>query len=272
MQATTDVRTSSDLGRQIVVISATVFMLIAAMVGTGLLGGTAVQDLQNGALDADSTYLAPGRPAFSIWSVIYIGLIAYAVWQALPGQRTNPRQRALGWLVALTCVLNGLWLVTAQFLTLGLTVVSIVLLLIALAVTFRRAVQTRERSDGFVDSLLLDGVIGLHLGWVALATVANATAWLTSIGDPSWADAADLWGILVLIIVTAIGVSIARFSGWRVAPGLAMGWGLSWIGVARLTGEPFSNPIGSVALIAAAIVALPPLLVAVLRFLRPPVD
>ena len=88
--------TGSDLARQIVVISAVVFMIIAAMVGVGLFGGTNVRDLQGGALDADATVLAPGRSAFSIWSVIYILMIAYAVWQALPGQRARDRQRRAG--------------------------------------------------------------------------------------------------------------------------------------------------------------------------------
>lgn len=163
-----------DLVRQIVVISAFCFMIVAAMVGTGLLGGTAVQDLQGGALDEDGSYLAPASPAFSIWTVIYVGLLAYTVWQALPRQRSRTRQRALGWLIAGTMVLNGLWLVTAQFLTLPLTVLAIVLLLALLGVTFRRAVVQPGR--GWIDALLIDGVTGLHLGWVTLATVANTTA------------------------------------------------------------------------------------------------
>ena len=87
---------AKDLTRQIVVVSAFCFMIVAAMVDTGLFGGTAVQDLQNGALDADGSYLAPARPAFSIWTVIYVGLFAYTVWQAFPQQRDRSRQRALG--------------------------------------------------------------------------------------------------------------------------------------------------------------------------------
>ena len=90
-------------------------MIVAALVGTGFFGGTPVQDLQDGRLDADASYLAPAQQAFSIWSVIYVGLLAYTVWQALPRQRSRDRQRALGWLIAATMVLNGLWLVAAQF-------------------------------------------------------------------------------------------------------------------------------------------------------------
>ena len=69
-----------DLLRQIGVISAVCFMLIAALVGSGVFGGEDVDETQGGALDADSTVLAPDGPAFSIWSVIYVLMVAYAIW------------------------------------------------------------------------------------------------------------------------------------------------------------------------------------------------
>ena len=256
-----------DVVRQIAVISAAVFMLIAAMVGTGLFGGTPVQDLQGGALDQDGSFLAPARSAFGIWSVIYIGLLAYTVWQALPGQRANSRQRHLGWFIAVTMVLNGLWLITAQFLNLPLTVLAIVVLLIALSLTFRRAVA--DPPDGWVDGILIDVVTGLHLGWVALATVANTAAWLTQIAPQSWGVYPHAIGAAVLVVVGIIGVAIAWVSGWRFAPGLAMAWGLTWIGVARLSGEPHSDLIGTVAFIVAAVVAVPPIVMTIVRTARP---
>src|SRR5688572_16733931 len=129
-----------DIVRQSSVIAAATFMLIAAFFGTGAAGGTSVQELQGGALDADGSFLAPGRPAFAIWTVIYAGLIAYAVWQALPRQRASARERSMGWWIAATMVLNGMWLVTSQFGSLFSTVVAIVVLLAALCGTFHRAV------------------------------------------------------------------------------------------------------------------------------------
>lgn len=264
--------TSRDLVRQVVVISAAVFMLIAAMVGTGLFGGTAVQDLQNGALDADSTYLAPARQAFGIWSVIYVGLIGYTIWQALPGQRSSVRQRELGWWITATMVLNGLWLVIAQFGTLLMTAIGIIVLLIALGLTFRVAVITRKTGDGFLDALLIDGVTGLHLGWVTLATVANITALVTQSAPASWEDAATAWGIAVLVVVAIIGVAIAIMSGWRIAPGIALAWGLTWLAVARLTAEPSSTGIGVTAAIVAVIVLVPAVIGAAIKLLVPKID
>ncbi|MDQ1172693.1 hypothetical protein QE430_001000 [Microbacterium testaceum] len=271
MNATAQWR-GSDLARQIVVLSAVSFMLIAAVIGAGAFGNSAVQDQQGGALNTDGSYLAPAGPAFSIWSVIYLGLIVYSIWQALPRQRTNPRQRALGWLIALTMTLNGLWLVAARFGTLFLTVVVIVLLLAALGWTFRVAVATREPRGGVLDSVLIDGVTGLHLGWVTLATVANTAAWLTTIVPPSWEQGADAIGIAVLIVVALIGLAIDWRSSWRVTPAIALAWGLSWLAVERFTGEPQSGPIGATALVVAAVVLLPPVIVRVLRLIRPSVD
>lgn len=261
-----------DLFRQIAVISALGFTLVAVLVGVGGLGGTEVENSQNGQLSAQGSYLAPAGPAFSIWSVIYAGLFAYVIWQALPGQRASARQRAIGWWIALTIVLNGLWLVAAQLLTIEWTVIIIVLLLIALCITFRISVVTRTPRAGFLDALLIDGVTGLHLGWVTLATTANIAAWLTGIVPESWGDAASAWGLAVLAVVAVIGVGIAWGSGWRIAPSLALAWGLSWLAVGRLNGEPADEAIGIAAIVVAAIVLLVPLAVAGLRLLRPEHD
>ena len=259
--------------RQIAVISALGFTLGRS--GWSASAGSAArrsENSQGGQLSAQGSYLAPATPAFSIWSVIYLGLAAYVVWQALPSQRASARQRAIGWWIALTIVLNGLWLVAAQLLTIEWTVIVIVLLLIALCITFRISVVTRTPRGGWVDALLIDGVTGLHLGWVTLATVANIAAWLTGIVPESWEDAATAFGLAVLAVVAVIGLGIAWASGWRVAPGIALAWGLSWLAVGRLTGEPTNDLIGIAAIVVALLVLLVPLVVAGLRAFRPQGD
>ncbi|MEU1971618.1 tryptophan-rich sensory protein [Microbacterium sp. NPDC019599] len=253
-----------DLVRQIAVICATCFMFVAAAVGTGAFGGTSVQELQGGALDSDGSYLAPARPAFSIWSAIYLLLIVYTVWQALPAQRGDRRQRGIGWWVALTAVLNGLWLVAAQFATLPVTVAVIFLLAAALGATFQRT--TVVRADRIVDRILIDGATGLHLGWVTLASVANTAAWLTASGIDVAAPAA--WGIGVLAVVAAIGVALPLASGGRFAPGLAIAWGLVWLSVGRLTWDPSSVPIGIAAIVVAVIVLAVPIVMLARRAAR----
>lgn len=237
-----------DVLRQVAVVLATVLMLLAAIAGVGLLGGTPVHQLQDGALAADATVLAPAAPAFRIWSAVYLGLIAYAVWQALPSQRDRERHRRLGWWVALTEVLNGAWLLAAQFAPLVLTVVAIAALLAALCVLFERT--RRVRREGRLDALLLDGVTGLHLGWVSVATAANTAAWLDRLAPAQDAGAANAWGVAVLGLVALVGCALGWRSGGRIAPALALAWGLAWIAVGRLAGEPASATVGVAAILA----------------------
>lgn len=251
-----------DTARQIVVIIAFCFMIVAAMLGVGVFGGTPIQDVQGGALDADGSYLAPARPAFSIWTAVYVGLLGYTAWQAFPRQRGRERQRALGLLVAGTMVLNGLWLVAAQFASLPLTVLVIVLLLIALAVAFHVTMAFPGR--GVADSLLIDGVTGIHFGWVIVATIANVAAWLAPTPDGD-GDGGTGWGVATIVLIAVVGVVVAWWSRWRLAPGLAMGWGLVWIAVARLGGEPADGAIGVAAIAAAGIVVLTPAIGKVLQ-------
>jgi len=243
--------TGRDIMRQSTIIAAAVFMIIGAAVGGGAFGGESVTELQNGALSAEGSYLAPAGPAFGIWTLIYLGLTAYTVWQALPAQRDSSRQRAIGWWVAGSMVLNGLWLVTARYLNLVATVIVIAALLAVLARII--VLLGRDRASGLVDLTLFDGVMGLHFGWVTIATVANTAAWLTQTVPAGLGEQADAWGVAVLVVVAVIGAASALVTR-RLAPALATSWGLVWAAIGRLSGEPESTPIGITALIVAAVI------------------
>ena len=130
-------------------------------------------------------------------------------------------------------------------------------------------VRTRQPQDRIVATALLDGATGLHLGWATLATVANVAAALTATGPASWADAADVVGVVVIAVVVVIALVLAAWSRWSLAPGLAIGWGLVWLAVARLGGDLHSTPIGVAAIGAAGIVVLVPAGMRVLRQFRP---
>ena len=70
----------ADTLRQVVVLLTSLAAIGAAFVGSGAVVGTPIQEAAGGWLDSDSTLIAPARPAFSIWSVIYTGLLMYALW------------------------------------------------------------------------------------------------------------------------------------------------------------------------------------------------
>ena len=45
--------------------------------------------------DQFAIYFVPAGYVFSIWFLIYAGIIIYAVWQALPAPAANPRLRRI---------------------------------------------------------------------------------------------------------------------------------------------------------------------------------
>ncbi len=241
----------SDRVRQVVVTASAVFMVVGTLFGIGLIG-TPVEDSAGGSLSATATLLAPAVRAFSIWSVIYAGLIAYVVWQWLPSNARSPRVRRIGWLSAVSMVLNGTWLLVTQAGWLWASVVVILGLAATLGELMRRLGSPARA--GSVEKLIVDGTFGLYLGWVAIATAANITATLVASGVNPPHEVAELWAVGVLAIAAVIGVLLARVLDGRLGVALAMSWGLFWIAAGRLAGEPSSTLTGVAAGVAAAVV------------------
>lgn len=243
-----------DLARQVVVLVSSVLAIVAAFIGSGVVVGTPIQEAAGGSLDADSTLIAPGSGAFRIWSLIYVGMLAYAIWQALPAQRHDERQRRLGWWVTASLVLNAAWIAGVQLDLLALSLPIIVALLAVLCRLF--VILCRTAPKNRVETVVADGSIGLYLGWVVIATAANATAVLVAAGFDGFGIAPEIWAVVVLAVACAAGVALAVWGGGRIAPALALCWGLCWVAVARLADEPYSVTTGVAALIAAGVVAV----------------
>lgn len=242
--------TRTDRIRQVTVTLSELFCLIGTLIGTGLIG-TSVQNSSNGALSAEATLIAPAVPAFSIWSVIYLGLFGYTVWQWLPSVTTNKTARRTGWLAAASMVLNAGWLLVTQAGWIWASVVVILALAVVLGLLL--AAITPSRAPGLAELIWVHATFGLYLGWVAVATCANITAALVSSGVRPPSVVQQTLAVVVLVVAAALGVVLARTLGARIGVALAMGWGLAWIGIGRLV-DPQSVVVSVVAFAAALVV------------------
>lgn len=242
-------RARGALARQITVTVAYLVCLAGSLVGVGVFGGTPIAEAADGLLAADATHLAPASSAFSVWTVIYIALGAYTVWQWW--DRTDPRR--IAWLVVASLVLNAGWILSVQTGSVGGSVAVIVLLLGVLAETFRRLLSAAPRS--LLEAAAADGTVGLYLGWVSVATCANIAAALLGAGFTG-AGRPELWAAGVLTVVAAVGVVLAVVGRGRLSVAATLVWGLSWIAVARLTGEPESTTTAVAAGAAAVVIAV----------------
>lgn len=243
-----------DRARLITVTVSEVLCVLGTLLGVGVFGGQAVNQTAGGALSADATLLAPAGPAFSIWSVIYLGLAAYTLFQWLPSQRAAERQRRIGWLVAASMLLNAGWLLVVSFAPLWLSVVVIAALVLVLGLIIRELARTP--SSGVLETVVVDGTLGLYVGWVSVAVCANVTAFLVAEGIRVEGFAGEAIAAGVLVVAALIAFLLLRASRGNLAIGAAMAWGVAWIAVGRLSGAPESLTTAVAALIVAVIIVV----------------
>src|SRR4051812_26774235 len=132
-----------DVIRASVVTVSEIGCVAGTLLGVGVFGGEPVQQAAGGALSADATLIAPAAPAFSIWSVIYLGLAIYTVWQWLPANLHTELHRRIGWLVAASMLLNAGWLLVVQAGWLWASVVVILALAVVLGLIIKQRARIR---------------------------------------------------------------------------------------------------------------------------------
>lgn len=241
----------SDRERQIFVTLSTVFALVSAMVGLGLLGSP-VDVVASGALASDATLVAPAQWAFLLWRPIYLGMLAYAVLQWLPGQRTRPLHREIGWQAGWSMILAGAWVLVTQrgWLWIGvLFLFAIVFVLALVNLTLASGAVERRRAGSW---LAVDATFGVYLGWASIATIAMVTATLKSVYI-TYGNLDPLVAVIVLLIGAGVGVRLALHTKASLTILFGFVWGFVAIAWGRLAG-PLESPFVAGGAILAAVV------------------
>jgi translocator protein len=214
-----DAANSNDRIRSVLVILATLatiaFNALAAM---GYVNGTTPAEVS----DRLPTVITPAGYAFSIWSLIYLGLLAFSIYQALPGnlgQFTGVRT-----LYIASCVLNCAWI---YFWHTGYVGVCSILI-IALAGVLIYITGSCKVTVSMVEALFAKVTFGLYAGWVTVASLVNVFVYLRSTGS-SMAESQAL-GIAGVIFATAAAVAVTWKLSNYLYP-LAVAWALTAIAV-----------------------------------------
>ena len=148
-------------------------------------------------------YFVPAGYVFSIWGIIYIGLIAYAVYQALPTQRENPRLQATGWWVVLGGLANCTWIFLWHYEQFIGTLCAMLILLATLIVVYLRlGIGQTKASSGETWTVRIP--FSIYLGWITVATVANFSDVLISMHWNQFGISAEVWMVVILLAVLVI--------------------------------------------------------------------
>lgn len=172
----------------------------------------------------------PAGYVFAIWGVIYLGLIAFAIYQALPSQRENKTLDAIAPAYWLASIANAVWIVLWHYEYFTLTIFVMAVLLLSLISIYRRLRIEAAPNAAFRLSVLVP--FSIYLGWISVATIANASQLLYFLNWNAFGLSAELWAVIMLVVATVLGV-LMLMRERDVAYALVLVWAYVGIAVAQ---------------------------------------
>ncbi|NTW02304.1 MAG: tryptophan-rich sensory protein [Oscillochloris sp.] len=170
--------------------------------------------------------ITPPAYVFSIWGVIYSGMIGYAIYQALPSQRTNLRLRRVAWPFVLSCVANVSWILLWHYNRPRLALGAILGILLALITINTRLGKPLQGPLG--ERLLARLPFSIYLGWVSIATLVNVAVALYDAGWDGLGLDPDVWTTSLIGTGATLGVGMGVLRGDAAFP-LVLAWAFSGI-------------------------------------------
>ncbi|SEK04262.1 tryptophan-rich sensory protein [Paenibacillus polymyxa] len=177
-------------------------VLVNILASTLPIGGRSTAAVSN----MYPTLITPAGYAFSIWSVIYVLLACFAVYQATSTGQARTSVQSIGIFFILSCLFNIIWIFLWQYVYVELCVIVIILYLLSLFVVYTRT-RTPQPTRGEMWFVKLP--FSLNLGWVSVATIINITVALEKNEWSGWGLSDTIWAIIILFIGTVLAILVS---------------------------------------------------------------
>jgi hypothetical protein len=177
------------------------------------------------------TLFTPAGYAFAIWGIIYLLLILFVTYQWFVWfKRKEDRElKQISWWFAVGNLANGLWVVAWLNEQMGLSVLLILILLFSLIqLTIRLRLEIWDAPLRIIAFVWWP--VCIYLGWVIVATVANISVFLVSIGWQGGFLQEQVWTIIMIVAATIIYLLLIKTRNMREAAVVGI-WALVAIAV-----------------------------------------
>ncbi|MCW5852147.1 MAG: tryptophan-rich sensory protein [Anaerolineae bacterium] len=195
----------------------------------------------------------PAGYVFAIWGIIYLGMLLFAVYQALPSQRDNPRLRSLDLPFVVNNVANSVWIFFWHYELFTLTEVAMLVVLGTLIMIYLR-LGVGQRAVSQAERWLVQVPFRVYLGWITVATIANTQNWLYSLGWRGAPLTSEVWAVVLLLAALAVSAILGLTRG-DIAYLLVIVWATVGIWV-KQTAFPLAANTALVTAILVGLIAL----------------
>ncbi len=239
-------------------LRASVILVFLAMVAVNALANLLPLNGITTAAVSDSypNLFVPAGFTFLVWSLIYILLAGYCVYQAFFAGRQGGGNRVLykkiAGLFSISSLANTAWIFTWHY---GLPFMSLVMIVVLLACLVEVSRRLRETELSHTDAWLMSFPFHVYYGWITVATIANIVAVCVSFGWHGTGPGA-VTGTIIFLMAGMIAGSLILLGTQQIAYGAVLIWAYTGILVKHLSPTGFNRqyPLVIVAVIASLLV------------------
>ena len=140
-------------------------------------------------------------------------------------------------LFSVSSLVNVAWIFSWHY---DLILVSTLLLatMLVLLILITRTIMGAELST--LDRLFVRLPFSVYFGWITVATIANVTVWLVSIGWDGFGIAESTWAVIIMSVGVIIGTAVI-LKDRDVAYGLVLAWAYFGIWIKHTSESGFNG-------------------------------
>jgi len=146
--------------------------------------------------NAIQIYFVPAGYVFSIWGLIYIGIVIYLISMFT---KFTKEDMAIAPFVIASSLANAIWIFMWHY---QLIYISVIFMLVILASLIVVALKLNKPEV----SLVKKTPFNIYLGWISVASIANIAGALYTANWNGFGIAPEIWSAIMLIIATVLAV------------------------------------------------------------------
>lgn len=191
--------------------------------------------------DSYPNLFAPAGITFAIWGVIYLLLAAYTVFQLGLFKKNRSMSDALmnkvGVVFSISSIANTVWIFTWHYRIIALSMVLMIIILVCLAIIVS---AIRKETLSTKEKVFVKLPFSVYFGWITVATIANLTTLLVSVGWNGFGLSQTVWAVAIIAIGAVIGI-ITILRNKDYAYGLVILWAYAGIVIKHVSETGFNS-------------------------------
>lgn len=208
----------------LILLATTITIVVNTLANVLPINGVTTAEIS----DSFPVYFVPAGYVFAIWGLIYLGLLAFSIFQFFPKNFHSREMNVLGILYGVSAGANSLWILAWHYGYFAFTLVLMIILLLSLIGMYEYWKIGKEAVDR--STLLLGHFpIQLYLGWISVATVANMTIILYRLGF-GFGIPGPVWSAVMITVVGILTIGMILRKNDYIFP-LVILWSLIGIQV-----------------------------------------